>query len=226
MSQTELNDELQEEIQILKDMYTDEELTVTITTTLKIAYIANINDNTQILIKFTINLNNSQQNNITISVQNHMKSNQKLSKTLLIKIESILHEKYKEEQDSMPISQCISYCSNELIDDEELFNEPINNTQYKPIIKSKKSNNETDEIKIPELAINKQTKQYLCKPNKIRTRIGIVGLPNIGKSSFFNLLSSKKVPAENYPFCTIKPSQAQVYVPSNSFTYLCNEMNK
>eukprot|EP01084_Bolivina_argentea_P041604 76776_1 len=120
MSQTELNDELQEEIQILKDMYTDEELTVTITTTLKIAYIANINDNTQILIKFTINLNNSQQNNITctISVQNHMKSNQKLSKTLLIKIESILHEKYKEEQDSMPIFQCISYCSNELIDDE------------------------------------------------------------------------------------------------------------
>lgn len=36
-----------------------------------------------------------------------------------------------------------------------------------------------------------------------------MGLPNIGKSSMFNLLSKLNVPAENYPFCTIDPSIAK-----------------
>ena len=45
----------------------------------------------------------------------------------------------------------------------------------------------------------------------LKCRIGIVGLPNVGKSSFFNVLSKQQVPAENYPFCTIQPSTA-VYV--------------
>ena len=34
--------------------------------------------------------------------------------------------------------------------------------------------------------------------------MGIVGLPNVGKSTTFNLLSKLNVPAENYPFCKIK----------------------
>lgn len=43
--------------------------------------------------------------------------------------------------------------------------------------------------------------------------IGIVGLPNVGKSTLFNILTKKGVEAANYPFCTIDPNVGVVKVP-------------
>lgn len=43
-------------------------------------------------------------------------------------------------------------------------------------------------------------------------RMGIVGLPNIGKSSLFNVMTGLQVPASNYAFCTIDPTEARVSV--------------
>ena len=43
--------------------------------------------------------------------------------------------------------------------------------------------------------------------------IGIVGLPNCGKSTLFNALTKNCVPAENYPFCTIDKNIGVIQIP-------------
>ena len=52
-------------------------------------------------------------------------------------------------------------------------------------------------------------------------KIGIVGLPNVGKSTFFNVLTKCQVASENYPFCTIEPNESRVPLPDPRFDFLC-----
>ena len=53
-------------------------------------------------------------------------------------------------------------------------------------------------------------------------KCGIVGLPNVGKSTLFNALTQASVPAENYPFCTIDPNVGVVPIPDPRLAQLAS----
>ncbi len=54
---------------------------------------------------------------------------------------------------------------------------------------------------------------------------GIVGLPNVGKSTLFNCLSNAKAQAANFPFCTIEPNVGVITVPDERITKLADLVN-
>ncbi|MCE2705570.1 MAG: redox-regulated ATPase YchF [Proteobacteria bacterium] len=56
-------------------------------------------------------------------------------------------------------------------------------------------------------------------------KCGIVGLPNVGKSTLFNALTKAGIAAENYPFCTIEPNIGIVEVPDERMAELCQIVN-
>ena len=56
-------------------------------------------------------------------------------------------------------------------------------------------------------------------------KAGIIGLPNVGKSTIFNALTKSAVPSENYPFCTIDPNVGIVEVPDNRLNNIANIFN-
>lgn len=53
-------------------------------------------------------------------------------------------------------------------------------------------------------------------------KCGIVGLPNVGKSTIFNALTKAGIAAENYPFCTIEPNVGIVEVPDSRLQQLAD----
>jgi GTP-binding protein YchF len=56
-------------------------------------------------------------------------------------------------------------------------------------------------------------------------KCGIVGLPNVGKSTLFNCLSNAKAQAANFPFCTIEPNVGTITVPDERLTQLAEIVN-
>ena len=53
-------------------------------------------------------------------------------------------------------------------------------------------------------------------------KLGVVGLPNVGKSTLFNAITNAGAQAENYPFCTIEPNTGVVLVPDNRLNVLAD----
>jgi len=73
----------------------------------------------------------------------------------------------------------------------------------------------------PKKNVPEPTKPLLGRPSN-NLKMGVVGLPNVGKSTFFNCVTNSAARAENFPFCTIDPEESRVAVPDDRFDWLCD----
>jgi len=64
------------------------------------------------------------------------------------------------------------------------------------------------------------TRPCICKGRKYAMKLGIVGLPNVGKSTLFNAITNAGAESANYPFCTIDPNVGMVTVPDGRLDFL------
>ena len=71
----------------------------------------------------------------------------------------------------------------------------------------------------PKKKEEEKPRALLGRPGN-NVKAGLVGLPNVGKSTTFNMMCKMSVPAENFPFCTIDPTESRVQVPDPQFTEL------
>ena len=77
--------------------------------------------------------------------------------------------------------------------------------------------------KVPNSKKVKKFTEVLLGKVSDTLKMGLVGLPNVGKSSTYNLLSRMHVPAKaaNYPFCTIDPNEVKVTIHNDRLDGLC-----
>eukprot|EP01084_Bolivina_argentea_P109724 196089_1 len=109
-------DDLKDEIETLQCVYSDAELEIDFSSQelARIAYTATLDTDTKLHIQFNIGTTCS------ISVINHRDSKKTVPSDILCTIQSILTKRYDEEIDSMPIFQCLSFCTDELLTDKRL----------------------------------------------------------------------------------------------------------
>lgn len=65
---------------------------------------------------------------------------------------------------------------------------------------------------MPPKKVQEPEKKPLIGRVGTNLRVGIVGVPNVGKSTFFNVLTKSSAAAENFPFCTIDPNENKYFL--------------